>query len=348
MKFLKKRTRPDTLTTERRPSAQTLGRTIYVVFLIFFLIFVLNYFWGDYFVFRSDGLVMRDQSTVAAPYIVQVDTVYVSEGQLVEKGQPLVKLLSVEILGHLADLSSKRATLIAQEADYKIRAESLKMLLPLSERYDARAAATVTEFDKVAGQKLIPSVQYEQAQRLQFDARRERARLTAENTVLRDEMKALDAALGEADTMFRDLQAVYSGGMRRAVVSGTVGPTVPSQGDVYRPGDPLMTVYFGEPYILLYLPRRYLFSVYAGMELRVWDGQHSTPGVIKEILPVTNSLPKEFQNAFRPADHNQLAKIQLKLTGPLPFPLLQKVRVSLPYPRFCGVPCRWLLGNPWD
>jgi len=311
-----------------------------------FLIFVLNYFWGDYFIFRSDGVVMRDQSTVAAPYIVQVDSIYVSEGQVVEKGQLLVKLLSVEILEHLADLSSKRATLIAQEADYKIRAESLKTLLPLAERQDARAQATVTEFDKVAGQKLIPSVQYEQAQRLQFEARRERARLTAENNVLSGEVTALDAALAEANAMFRDLQTVYSGGLRRAAVSGTIGPTVPSQGDVYRPGDPLMTIYFGEPYVLVYLPRRYLFSVYAGMELRVWDGQHSTPGVIKEILPVSNALPREFQNAFRPADRNQLAKI--RLTAPLPFPLLQKVRVSAAYPKFCGAVCRWMLGNPWD
>ncbi len=136
MKFLRKRERPDTLTTEPRPAAQTIGRAVYIAFLVVFLTFILNYFWGDYLIFRSDGLVMRDQSTVASPYIVQVDSIYVSEGQVVEKGQLLVKLLSVEILGHLADLSSKRATLIAQEADYKIRAESLKMLLPLAERYD--------------------------------------------------------------------------------------------------------------------------------------------------------------------------------------------------------------------
>ncbi len=186
-------------------------------------------------------------------------------------------------------------------------------------------------------------MQYEQAQRLLFEARRERARLTAENIVLSGEMTALDTALGEANTMFRDLQAVYSGGLRRAAVSGTVGPTVPSQGDVYRPGDPLMTIYFGEPYVLVYLPRRYLFSVYAGKELRVWDGQHNAPGVIMEILPVTNALPKEFQNAFRPADRNQLAKI--RLTSPSPFPLLAKVRVSPPYPTFCGAVCRWLLGS---
>ncbi len=348
MKFLKKRERPDTLETERRPTSQTLGRVIYIAFLLSFLIFVLNYFWGDYFVFRSDGMVMRDQNTVAAPYIVQVDSVYVSEGQVVEKGQPLLKLLSVELLGHLADLSSRRATLIAQESSYQIRAEALKNLLPLAEQHDSKATATVVDFNKVARQKLIPSVQYEQAQRLQFEARRERATLTAENSVLREQMKAFHAALAEADTAFHDLQTVYSGGLRRAAVSGTIGPTVPSQGDVYRAGDPLMTIYFGKPYVLLFLPRRYLFSVHAGMSVRVWDGQHSVPGVIKEILPVTNSLPREFQNAFRPADRNQLAKIQFTAPASMPFPLLQKVRVSLSYLSLCGAPCRWLLSHRWE
>ena len=108
--------------------------------------------------------------------------------------------------------------------------------------------------------------------------------------------------------MIGELQAVYSGGLVRASVSGTPGATVPYQGDVYRPGDPLLTIYFGEPYVLVYLPHRYLFFVKAGMELKVSDGQHSTAGVIKEILPVTSLLPKDFQNAFQQAGRGHSPK----------------------------------------
>ncbi len=329
MKFLIKRTRPDNFTTEGLNRSQTLGRTIYVVFLVVFAIAVFNYFFGDYVLFRSDGLVMRDQSTVATPFIARVESIYVREGQAVEEGVLLLKLRSPEIIERLADLMVKRAALIAQAADLKIRSEVLTALLPVAKSFDAKAETVVKEFDTPAAQGFVPNSRYAEAMRLQFDTRREYLRLTAESHVLAGQTKALDAALAEVDSMIGELQAVYSGGLVRASVSGTAGATVPYQGDVYRPGDPLLTIYFGEPYVLVYLPHRYLFSVKAGMELKVSDGQHSTAGVIKEILPVTSLLPKEFQNAFQQAGRGQLAKI--KLPSPTPFPMLQKVRVSRPY-----------------
>ena len=76
----------------------------------------------------------------------------------------------------------------------------------------------------------------------------------------------------------------------------------------------------------MYLPRRYLFPIYVGMRLRVTDGRHTENGVVSEILPVTATLPREFQNTFQPSDRNQLAKV--KLAAGSSFPLNQKVNVS--------------------
>ncbi len=70
-----------------------------------------------------------------------------------------------------------------------------------------------------------------------------------------------------------------------------------------------------------------MFTVYPGMKLEVTDGQNTASGVILEILPVTDALPKEFQNTYKPSDRNQLAKIKLEPDGTR-FPLLQKVRVT--------------------
>jgi hypothetical protein len=74
-----------------------------------------------------------------------------------------------------------------------------------------------------------------------------------------------------------------------------------------------------------------LFPVYIGMKLQVTDGQNTASGAIAEILPVTDTLPKEFQNTFQPSDRNQLAKIELASSSS--FPLLQKVRVSRSFPQ---------------
>jgi multidrug resistance efflux pump len=331
MRPLRTRIRPDNIPNEHRTARGSLGRIVYLVLLGLFVLAVLNYLFGDFLLFRADGLVLRDRSVVATTYVARVDSIDVKEGQIVEKGAPLLELQSLEILERLADLSTKRAELLAKATDFKIRTETSTQLLPLAERRESEAARVIKEFDGLTVRGLVSSARYEEALRANFDARREHATLAAESRVLNDEMTAFQAALADADSTFRDLQALYSNGLVRAPVSGAVGATVPSVGNVYRPGEPLLTISFGEPYVLVYLPRRYLFPVYVGMKLQVTDGQNTASGVIAEILPVTDTLPKEFQNTFQPSDRNQLAKIELGSSSP--FPLLQKVRVSRSFPQ---------------
>ena len=139
-------------------------------------------------------------------------------------------------------------------------------------------------------------------------------------------MSALNNALADADDAIAKLKALYSDGIVRSPVSGSIGAIVPSVGNVYRPGEPILSIYSGDPYVLVYLPRRYLFPIYVGMELRLTDGRDVATGTITEIFLVTDTLPKEFQNTFQPQDRNQLAKI--KLASPSTFPLNQKVSVS--------------------
>jgi hypothetical protein len=81
-----------------------------------------------------------------------------------------------------------------------------------------------------------------------------------------------------------------------APVSGSAGATVPFVGNVYRPDDLLMSIYSGDPYVLVYVPRRYVIPIYVGMKLEVSDGQHNERGLVSEILPVAATLPKEEQN----------------------------------------------------
>lgn len=329
MRPLKKRLRPDNMPNEQRVARGSAGRIVYLAFLILFGLAVANYLFGDFVFLRADGLVLRDQNVVAMPYIARIERIDVKEGQNVEKDAPLLKLQSLEILERLADLSTKRAELIAKATDFKIRSERSAQLLPLAERRETEAARVIKQFDDMAKDGFVRSAPYAEALSSNYEARRDHVNLTAESRVLSGEMNALDAALADAEAALRDLQKSYADGLVRAPVSGSVGATIPSAGDVYRPGEPLLSIYSGEPYVLVYLPRRYLFPMYAGMRLEVTDGRHTAGGVITEILPVTATLPKEFQNTFQPQDRNQLAKI--KLDPGTRFPLSQKVQVSRRY-----------------
>lgn len=326
MRPLKKRLRADNIPNEQRVVRGRTARTIYILLLAAFGLTVANYVLGDYFLLEADGLVIRDQNVVATTYVASVVEVDVKEGQSVETGTPLLKLQSSEILERLAELSTKRAELAASRIDFKVKAENVTQLLPLAERRAAEAVSTIKQFDSLADARLVTSARYQEALRESYEASRDRVNLVTQRQVLKDEMVSLDSALGMADDAIEQLKKLYANGVVRSPVTGSIGATVPLVGNVYRPGEPILSIYSGEPYVLVFLPRRYLFPISVGMEVSVTDGRDVADGIISEILPVTDALPKEFQNTFKPSDRNQLAKITLQ--GHVGFPLNQKVSVS--------------------
>jgi multidrug resistance efflux pump len=326
MRALKKRFRPDNLPNEKRVARGSVGRIVYLALLAAFTLAVLNFFFGDLLFMRADGLVLRDHTVVATTYIARVEKVGVKEGQIVKKGETLLQLQSLEVLVRIADLSFKRADLAAKATDFKIRADSVAQLLPLAEHRAAEAKRVTQQFEGMQKEGFVRSVPYAEALRAEYDANKDLVNLSAQSRVLKEELSALEAARADADVTFEDLQKLYANGLVSAPLSGAVGASVPSVGNVYRPGEPMLSIYWGEPYVLMYLPRRYLFSINVGMRLTVTDGQHTEDGVITEILPLTDTLPKEFQNTFQPSDRNQLARVKLPPTSV--FPLHQTVTVS--------------------
>ncbi len=326
MRALKRRLRADNIPNEKRVARGSMGRIIYLALLVGFGLAVLNYFFGDFLLLRADGLVLRDHTVVATTYIARVQKVSVKEGQNVTKGEPLLQLQSLEVLERIADLSFKRADLAAKFTEFKIRADTVEQLLPLSERREAEAKRVVQQFQGMQKEGFVRSAPYADALKADYEASKDRVNLTSQSRVLKEELSALEAARTDADATFLDLQKLYANGLVSAPISGAIGAIVPFVGNVYRPGEPMLSIYWGEPYVLVFLPRRYLFSIDVGMKLTVTDGQHTEEGEVTEILPLTDTLPKEFQNTFQPSDRNQLAKVTLPANSV--FPLHQKVIAS--------------------
>ena len=150
MRPLKRRIRPDNIPNELRVSRGSTGRVVYLVLLAVFGLAVANYLFGDFVLLRADGLVLRDKNVVATTYIARVERVDVKEGQFVEKSAPLLKVQSLELLERLADLSTKRAELVAKVTDFKIRTERSTELLPLAERRAIETERVIKLFDNMA------------------------------------------------------------------------------------------------------------------------------------------------------------------------------------------------------
>jgi multidrug resistance efflux pump len=326
MHVLKRRSRADNIPSDLRVVHGRTGRVVYLALLAIFALTAADYLFGDLLLLRADGLLLSDQNIIATTYVAQVDAINVKEGQSVTAGTPLLKLHSTELLEHLADLSTKRADIAAKRTDLKLQAENVTQLLPLAERRVAESDDAIKHLDALSTAKLVTPVRYEEALRLNYEASRDRVNLLTQRKVLDEELSSLTKALRDADEAMTKLQDIYMNGIVRTPVSGNIGASVPSVGTVYRPGEPILSVYTGKPYVLMFLPRRYLLPISIGMRLRINDGHSFAYGEIAEILPVTDALPKEFQNTFKPTDRNQLAKIDIE--GGAPFPLKQKVYVT--------------------
>ena len=326
IRSLRKRPRPDALKTEQRRITNRTGRIVYLCLLLVMLAGGINFLFGDLVFLRADGLVLSNKTTISTTYVASVVSVEVKPGNVIQAGAPLLRLQSTDILERLADLSSRNASLAAKAAAFNVRSETIAKLLPLAERRERETARILKKFDELSHVKLVTAARYDDALRARFEAQRSLVRFKAEDRVLKEELAALRAAQADAEAALADLRAHYGKGIVRAPVSGAVGASAPSAGDVYNPGETILSIYSGEPYILAYLPRRYLFPILPGTRVKATSGRVSSTGVISEILPVTGALPKEFQNSFKPRDRGQLARILFD--NPPPFPVHEKIEIT--------------------
>jgi multidrug resistance efflux pump len=277
-------------------------------------------------------LVLRDKTTISTPYLASVRTIEVKPGEAVDKDAVIFNLQSMEVLERLADLSSRNAGLAATTAEFNIRLETIAKLLPLARRREKETAKVLQKFDELSGVHLVTATRHDDALRARFEAQRSLVRFQAEFRVLRKEIEVLRSARSDAMAALEDLRSHYADGVAKAPVQGSVGAAVPSVGDVFKPGETILSIYSGEPYILVYLPQRYIFPIKPGMKVKATSGRMSAKGVIAEILPITDALPKEFQSNLKPRDRSQLARIRFDKNPP--FPLHAKVEVrsaTLPF-----------------
>ena len=191
---LKRRPRPDDLVTQQRKTTNQAGRMIYLGLLGVFALAMLNFLFGDMVFLRADGQVVRDRTTIAATYLSRVQTIDVETGQNVKSGEPVLLVQSAEMLERLADLSAASARLAAKAAEFKIRSETVRRLLPIAEQRAKETEKVLSQFDKLSQENLVTSARYDEALEARYEAQEAVVRLQAENETLAEEIAALETA----------------------------------------------------------------------------------------------------------------------------------------------------------
>ncbi|WP_445358255.1 HlyD family secretion protein [Microbulbifer sp. ANSA005] len=327
MQPLRKRLRPDSLVSEQRKERGSVSRRVYLILLAVFFIAIIRYVWGDWFLLRSDGLVMRDQSVIAMGYLVKVTDVAIDEGQAVSKGELLLKVESVELLERIADLSYRHANLIRISTEFTLLSETAKQLVAPALERKVQVEDIVNRINNLADRGAVSEVTFQGVLRDNYEAQENLVRLQLESTILDEKRKSVEHASAVATKALKQLKQHYNNGIVQSPTAGLVGAKIPYVGNVYSAGEPLLSIYTGEAYVLAYLPNRYQFAIKPGLEVLVSSGRFQDRGVLMETIPLSAALPQEFQNTFKPTERNQLAKIAL--ANPSKFPVNDKVTITL-------------------
>lgn len=325
---LRQRPRADSFQNQPRRGSGLLGRRVYLVMLAALALAVANYVWGDMLFLRADGLVLREKILVAATSIVRVEEVAVREGQTVDKDELLLRVGSIDVLEKIAEYATRNAELAEREAALNSRQKLVLELFPLAEARVVETERLVKGLKGLRADGMILSQRFEEVTVSAYEARIELVRLRVERDSLKGEIDALSTARGHSVKALEDLEAHYAEGIFRAAKTGRIGDHVPSVGEVFRAGEPIMSVISGRPYVLAYLPQSYWFALEAGMPVDVESGRIEARGEIVEVLPVSSTVPPEFQNTFKPDPTRQLARVEF--SSPPPFPTSANVRVTRP------------------
>lgn len=323
---LKSRPRSDSFVNEPIKKRRHWDRAIYLVLLTAFGVGLANYVAGDRLFLRAGGIVLRERSVIAATALVRVTEVAVRPGQSVDDGDVLLRAESIDVLGRLADLTMRDATLAEREVALRSRLGISDRLLPSAkerlESFKDRLSVLSAEDSEV----LVPISRRETVAENVYDAETEVATLEASVESLAREIEVVEDARGHARQAIKEMKTHYANGLHTAGVQGIVSDSVPAPGEVFRPGEPIVTLMWGKPHVLAYLPETYVFGINAGDRVVVTNGSMRHQGVIEAILPVSKSIPDEFRTAFRLDESKQMARVALDPNSP--FPVQSPVRIT--------------------
>ncbi|MDJ0933282.1 HlyD family efflux transporter periplasmic adaptor subunit [Breoghania sp.] len=326
MRRLRSRERVDTHVNKRRTNKRSLGRWVYLGILAAIGVGILNYVWGDMVLLRPPGLVLQERIDVEAEYIGRLDEMPLRIGQSVHRGEVLGIVSSVEISERLAVLSLRIAELTREAPDKQEEMRIARDLLPIARARLTEAKAVKQNIDQLSKKGLAPADRVPEALTENNSAHEMMIRLEAQIAGHPASEKALQPALDQVRRAYANLARLYDDGVLRAPVNGTIDSELPAQGNLFLTGEKILSLYTGPHYVLAYLPSHHLFPVKVGEAVVLDSSQETLSGRVVEVLPVTDTLPAEFQNTFQSAERNQLARITIE--DGRNFPLHTKVRVS--------------------
>jgi len=330
MRRLKRRPSSDALRSQVRGRSGRLGRVLYLTVLFGLLLWLADAFAGHLVYLRAQGLVVSDAAELASEYTATVVEVAVERGDQVEEGTLLARLRSQAVAERIAriaaDVAETQGRLTEGVADLAGR----ERLLGEAERRLESARQLRAQFDQAQAQGLVSRREQLSVSEDYYQAFSEVEGIRSAITGLTAENDALRTRISRAENALAALRGQFDDGALRAPFAGLVTDVMVLRGAVVTPGEPVARVADKGRYVLAYRATGTLYDVTVGETVEVSDGVARYPATIGAVLPLTAQLPAEFSQTFRPAEREQVLRIDFSGDDARRPPLFATVEVNRP------------------
>lgn len=337
MRYLRRRNDPHALPVQPRAHRLAVIRWLYIGTMLALTIWLVDFSFGSLLYLQSEGLVLGEPGVVAAEFPVTVRDILVHQGESVKKRQVAAIVSSQNVTETIARLTAEVAARESRRGEMRTRSAVINGLLSRAQDRQEIATSARKKLETLLSQGDLALNQRTAAVDMEFRSYQDLEALKAEKPVVEDELRALSAALAEAESAIGDLRKLYDNGRLRVPIDGVVSRIIANKGSVTRAGDALIELYGTQRFVLGYVPTGTLYSVAVGDEVQIKVGLQTMRGTITRVEPVAAALPREFQRSFAPVDTQQLIRVEFA-PGEVPPPLFTKVnlRSARILPRWAG------------
>jgi multidrug resistance efflux pump len=330
-----RKTAPDSLTNQndvyksQGRRTRRVGRTLYLLFVLGFAIYLLSALTGHLLVLNASGLVTSDRFVIGAAYTARVVETRVAPGDKVRAGQVIARLESTEVLTSLAQLAQNMGLVEERRQSILNRRDVIAALMPVAERRLTTAKQGEMKLERDPDGLVTPQRYRSEVRQEAFEAERDLLTLRTEARSITSELVVVDVNIAEIRSAVDKMRQAYADGVVVATVDGTVSTTVASPGQVLNAGEPVLELLSGPTYVLAYLSNGRLYDVMPGENVVLTNGVRTIDARVERVDAVADNLPAEFRTTFGLQERQQIMRVSSQ--DEIPFPYLSRIRVISPW-----------------
>jgi len=287
------------VTEDERKDSFRFGRYLYFIILLTIIGLIFHILFSSLYLAEGQGFVSSDHTVIALEHDSTVQALMVENGDTIQAGQELLFFDSTDFRKELVDLALKRASLSRDFNEKVISRAALDTKIKASKQYHKIMQEVKKGIYKLRKQGLALNSRITQEEERAYEALSSMLEFSADKKEINQQIASLERDLHIAKAHIDELLENFRRGLFVSPVSGVVGNINANNGSVVHKGDPLMKIFSGKKYLLVYFEE-------TGVPLMVGDpvlvhipGRSYTIGRIVSKSLHSHRLPEELEPTFR-------------------------------------------------